>query len=241
MGDSATAHGWLEAHDRWLEWSESTLGRADGLLAWARYFRAIGDDTQAQALAANAIADAAAPPQPLVCLAAYRLLGEIGTSAQDFAAAKTALGVALETATACDAPFERALTLLALAELRSAEGSKPEAAGLVDQVRRVCAPLEAKPTLIRAHVLATRLSGAEPVMTSAIDHVSARAEVVSALTYRERDVLALLCQHLTDAEIGQQLFLSKRTVEHHVSSILAKLGVANRRQAAAFAARHHLV
>ena len=61
------------------------------------------------------------------------------------------------------------------------------------------------------------------------------------LTYRELEILALLCQRLTNAEIGQQLFLSKRTVEHHVSSILDKLGLANRRQAAAFAARHHLV
>jgi non-specific serine/threonine protein kinase len=61
------------------------------------------------------------------------------------------------------------------------------------------------------------------------------------LTYREQEVLALLCQRLTDAEIGDHLFLSKRTVEHHVSSILGKLGVANRRQAAAFAARNNLV
>jgi DNA-binding CsgD family transcriptional regulator len=61
------------------------------------------------------------------------------------------------------------------------------------------------------------------------------------LTYREQEVLALLCQRLTDAEIGHRLFLSKRTVEHHVSSILGKLGVENRRQAAAFAARRHLI
>jgi DNA-binding CsgD family transcriptional regulator len=61
------------------------------------------------------------------------------------------------------------------------------------------------------------------------------------LTYREHEVLALLCQRLTDAEIAAQLFLSTRTVEHHVSSILGKLGVANRRQAAALAARHRLV
>jgi DNA-binding NarL/FixJ family response regulator len=61
------------------------------------------------------------------------------------------------------------------------------------------------------------------------------------LTYREQEVLALLCQRLTDAEIGDRLFLSKRTIEHHVSNILSKLGVANRRQAAAFAARNHLV
>jgi DNA-binding CsgD family transcriptional regulator len=61
------------------------------------------------------------------------------------------------------------------------------------------------------------------------------------LTYRERDVLALLCERLTDGEIGDRLFLSKRTVEHHVSSILGKLGAANRRQAAAIAVRHHLI
>lgn len=46
---------------------------------------------------------------------------------------------------------------------------------------------------------------------------------------------------MTDTEIARRLFLSTRTVEHHVSRILGKLGVANRRQAAAFAARHRLV
>jgi DNA-binding CsgD family transcriptional regulator/tetratricopeptide (TPR) repeat protein len=61
------------------------------------------------------------------------------------------------------------------------------------------------------------------------------------LTFREQEILGLLCQHLTDAEIAQGLSLSKRTVEHHVSSILGKLGVDNRRQAAAVAARNHLV
>lgn len=57
----------------------------------------------------------------------------------------------------------------------------------------------------------------------------------------DQEVLALLCQRLTDTEIGRRLFLSKRTVEHHVSSILGKLGAANRRQAAALAARNRLV
>jgi predicted ATPase/DNA-binding CsgD family transcriptional regulator len=60
----------------------------------------------------------------------------------------------------------------------------------------------------------------------------------ASLSPREQDVLVLLCQRLTDAEIAERLFLSKRTVEHHVSSVLGKLGVANRRQAAAVAARH---
>jgi DNA-binding CsgD family transcriptional regulator len=58
-----------------------------------------------------------------------------------------------------------------------------------------------------------------------------------ALTRREREVLGLLCQRLTDAEIADRLFLSPRTVEHHVSSLLGKLGAANRRDAAAISAR----
>jgi predicted ATPase/DNA-binding CsgD family transcriptional regulator len=58
-----------------------------------------------------------------------------------------------------------------------------------------------------------------------------------ALTRREREVLGLLCQRLTDAEIAGRLFLSPRTVEHHVSSLLGKLGAANRRDAAAISAR----
>ena len=61
------------------------------------------------------------------------------------------------------------------------------------------------------------------------------------LSPREQDVLALLCQRLTDPQIAARLFLSQRTVESHVSSILGKLGVTNRRDAAAAAARLALV
>jgi DNA-binding CsgD family transcriptional regulator/tetratricopeptide (TPR) repeat protein len=61
------------------------------------------------------------------------------------------------------------------------------------------------------------------------------------LTRREREVLSLLCQRLTDPEIAERLFLSPRTVHSHVAHILAKLGAANRRGAAATAARLGLV
>jgi DNA-binding CsgD family transcriptional regulator/tetratricopeptide (TPR) repeat protein len=60
------------------------------------------------------------------------------------------------------------------------------------------------------------------------------------LTPREAEVLRLLARHLTDKEIAAELSLSPRTVMHHVSSLLGKLGVATRREAAAWGARHGL-
>ena len=62
-----------------------------------------------------------------------------------------------------------------------------------------------------------------------------------ALTRREREVLGLLCQRLTDPEMAERLFISPYTASKHVSNVLGKLGVANRREAAAVAARHGLV
>jgi DNA-binding CsgD family transcriptional regulator len=53
----------------------------------------------------------------------------------------------------------------------------------------------------------------------------------AALTAREFDVLRLLADGLRNTAIGERLFLSPRTVEHHVSAILAKLGVQSRGEA----------
>ena len=58
------------------------------------------------------------------------------------------------------------------------------------------------------------------------------------LTAREREVLALLVEGLSNQQIAVRLFLSKRTVEHHVGNIFTKLGVATRAEALAYAVRH---
>ena len=54
----------------------------------------------------------------------------------------------------------------------------------------------------------------------------------AGLTSRQAEVLDLLREGLSDAEIAERLVLSRRTVEHHVAAILAKLGVGSRREAA---------
>src|SRR5664279_2381450 len=61
------------------------------------------------------------------------------------------------------------------------------------------------------------------------------------LTRREHEVLDLICVGLTNAQIGAALFISAKTVDHHVSAILAKLGASSRVAAAAEARRLGLV
>ena len=63
----------------------------------------------------------------------------------------------MELAEACAAPYERALTLLALAELRLATGDRPMATATLAEARALLEPLEARPALARADALAARL------------------------------------------------------------------------------------
>jgi DNA-binding NarL/FixJ family response regulator len=61
------------------------------------------------------------------------------------------------------------------------------------------------------------------------------------LTARELEVLALVATGRTNRAIGEALFISERTVDRHVSNILAKLGLASRSAATAYAYEHELV
>ena len=60
---------------------------------------------------------------------------------------------------------------------------------------------------------------------------------VDSLTSQEAQILDLITDGLTNKQIGERLFLAEKTVKNHVTSLLAKLGVKGRTQAAVLASR----
>jgi DNA-binding NarL/FixJ family response regulator len=62
-------------------------------------------------------------------------------------------------------------------------------------------------------------------------------EELAGLTEQERKILGLIAEGMTNRQIGERLFLAEKTVKNYVSSILAKLGLERRTQAAVLASR----
>jgi len=96
---------------------------------------------------------------------------------------------------------------------------------LIEGVRRVAAGQSLLDPTLTARVL-------ERVRNGPVVH-----EELGSLTEQERKILALIAEGLTNRQIGERIFLAEKTVKNYVSSILSKLGLERRTQAAVLAAK----
>lgn len=97
---------------------------------------------------------------------------------------------------------------------------------LLSSIRRVAAGDQLLDPSVTARVL-DRLRQPPP----------AEPDPLAMLTSQERQILMLIADGLTNRQIGERLYLAEKTVKNYVSSVLAKLGMERRTEAAVFAAR----
>jgi len=185
-------------------------GDTDGAAAEARHLLQFGEQAGGTTVARGA-----------------RLLGR-AIGASDPAAARRHLVAARLGFAAMEMPLEVARCRFALAEAVRAD--EPEAA--VAEARAAFATFDGLGARQDADRAAAwlRAAGAPPT--------PAGPRGFAVLTRREGQIVGLVGAGLSNPEIAARLYISRRTVEHHVASVLSKLGLRNRTEVATFAATH---
>lgn len=155
--------------------------------------------------------------------------GRVAAADGDAGSAIAFLGRAEDLFRRAGLPYEAACARLGLAEARAV--AAPEAATAdAGSAWAALDRLGALPAAGAAADLLRRLGAARPSGPRDAD----------VLTKREREVLRLLGDGLSNPEIADRLVISRKTASHHVSNLLAKLGLRNRSEAAAYAVRSAL-
>ena len=175
-------------------------------------------DTAAQRL--SGIAASANDEQLGAMAAAAR--GRVSIARGDLAGADGDLRTALTAWSTLERPFE--LARVRFERARALATSEPDAA--IDEARRALTTFAELGASVDADRAAAFLRSA-----GVVPRVGPKR--IGVLTAREREVLRLLAVGLSNPEIAQRLHVSRKTASHHVSSILAKLNLRNRAEAAA--------
>ena len=222
QGDSAAA---AAAIRRAVGEATERPTRASLLPALAEIMLAIGDLEQARS-ACRELEEIAATYEGgmLDAVAAYAK-GAVDQAEGNDDAALVALRRASQAWNELDAPYEAARARALIAQACRALGDHDAAAMELEGARDTLGKLGAEPDL-------ARLPGSA---------APAGANHAHGLTARELEVLRLVAGGATNKAIAAELVLSERTVERHVSNIFAKLGVASRSAATAFAYEHELL
>lgn len=252
--------GRLDEAERLLEGNESSP-RARRVLAGVAFGRgdiALAEELARLCLDASGVADRA-------CVPVLELLVELQIGRGDTRAAAAMAEKLAALADSGDDKRIAACAELAAGRVQAAEGSGHATARLqaaLEQLAALELPFEAgRAQLALAQALAREAPEAAVaearLALKAFERLGAARDADAAagllrrlgapgrawprnygpLTKRETEVLALLAAGLSNAEIGKRLFISPRTAEHHVASILSKLSLRSRAEAAAYAAR----
>jgi DNA-binding CsgD family transcriptional regulator len=150
-----------------------------------------------------------------------RWLRVTGTRAGDGPALESALSLF----TGLRLPLEAGRTRLALAALLTGDDAIAEARAALTTFERLGAAREADAAAARLRTLGVVAPRGGPAD-------------FGLLTRREREVLVLLGEGLSNRELAERLFISRKTAERHVRNVLLKLGLRNRAEAAAYVVRH---
>ncbi len=260
LADLRVRQGRYEEAERLLEGVDwhPVARRAAATIALAR-----GDHTLAAELARLCF-EGADPGDP-ACAPLLALVVEIELRRAEPDAARAAVRQLTALAEATDSDLTHAYRQLARGQVAAAtreEGAATELQGAIEAFVALALPLEAaRAQLELARALAAvapeaaaaqaKLSLSKLEALGAKPHADAAARLLrelgaggrawprrqGTLTKRENEVLSLLGAGLSNAEIAQRLVISRRTAEHHVASVLTKLGLRNRSEAAAHAVR----
>jgi DNA-binding CsgD family transcriptional regulator len=184
------------------------------------------DDVAAARAAAHELSNIAADlDAPLLRAAAAKATGAVRFADDDARAACETLRRAWTAWRDLEAPYEVARVRVMVGLACRALGDEDTAGMELDAARVVFEQLGAAPDLARVDSLVRRATSGEP----------------HGLTPRELQVLRLITAGGTNKAIADELVLSERTVDRHVSNIFTKLGVSSRTAATAYAYEHRLV
>lgn len=228
-GEIDEAERWLAAYERLITWSQRVIGRSDLAELKARMALETGNIDRAREHAWDALEHALNPRQPLRVIATLTRLTDVHTR--------------------LDSPFSDEHIERAIRYARDSRAIYPLARALVVKAHQLIKSGRyhlARPALREAQELtqllgAKRIQGQADKLTRVLDQFSPTDALPGGLTARELEVLQLVAEGLTDADVAARLEISRRTVSNHLRSIFLKINVSSRTAATRYAAEHELI
>ena len=200
----------------------ATPARARALAAAVEILLAAGDVAMARASANELSEIARTLESPLLIATAAHATGAVLLAENNDEGAAVPLRKAADIWRDLETPYEEAHTCLLLASVCERRGDRDGRRLELESALRLFTELDARPCLARIAESMNR-----PSRHSA-----------GQLSEREIQVLRLLAAGKTNRDIGEELFISEKTVARHVSNIFDKLGVSSRAGATAWAYQH---